>query len=307
MPRVILLTTDFSELSRRAFPHAVRLSRAMGLPIRLLNVFDTLASFDPLVPVPGSWQARIEDAALQHLTREAQPLRDAGAPVEVRFRLGLPALEILSDIEDEVGAVVMATHGHGGIRRLLLGSTSSKVLRRSPVPMLVVGPEAPDRDVTNILLPVDFSEVATGALPEAMALARGYSARVELYHAVVPQYSPLVVTGLGAEAGALEESHADRRVRTDASLAKLAESAAGFGVEVSTVVEEGSHAAESICSRAETSGAGLVIMPAHGTRGFSRLLLGSVTEEVAHRCRRPVLVLKPPRLGREGGGAGGHA
>ena len=55
-------------------------------------------------------------------------------------RLGNPAAEILDRLEEEpnIDLVVMATHGRGGVARLLMGSVTEKIIRSAPCPVLTL-------------------------------------------------------------------------------------------------------------------------------------------------------------------------
>lgn len=54
---------------------------------------------------------------------------------------GDPAKEILKFIEsEEIDMVIMGTHGRKGLEHVFFGSVAENVLRRSPVPVLVINP-----------------------------------------------------------------------------------------------------------------------------------------------------------------------
>lgn len=78
-------------------------------------------------------------AARESLEAEAQTLRQEGLSVEVATRTGVhPAEGILEYAQShEVDLIAMATHGRGGVSRLVLGSVADKVLRSGNVPVLL--------------------------------------------------------------------------------------------------------------------------------------------------------------------------
>jgi nucleotide-binding universal stress UspA family protein len=65
-----------------------------------------------------------------------------GCPNFVRRVLsGDPAVEILKTIEsDDIDLVIMGTHGYKGLEHAIFGSTAEKVMKQSPVPVMVVNP-----------------------------------------------------------------------------------------------------------------------------------------------------------------------
>jgi len=84
-----------------------------------------------------------------------------------------------------------------------------------------------------------------------------------------------------------EATHARRQ------LERLARSARGARVRVSTLVAEGP-AAAAIVNVAKTKRANLVVLGTHGRTGVQRFLIGSVAERVVRTAPCPVLVSGPP-------------
>lgn len=271
----ILVATDFSELARSAYPHAMRLAKAKGFDIHLAHIVNYLGP--QRHPMPGSWEEKATADLQQKLAEEVQSFRDKGIEATSLCRDGLPARELLRMLDGDHAFGVMATHRHGGFRSLLPGAVANKVIRHSSRPVMVVPEGADDVAVERMVMPVDFSELSTGAYDEALDLASAYGASLDLIHVALSGAA-------GADAEVAEQrSELEGRV----------EKAGARGVSATFHVEIGSEPAETICRYVQETGADLVVMPAHGYHGFSRLVLGSVTEEVIRDSRAPVLVLKP--------------
>lgn len=84
-----------------------------------------------------NWQ----DTVAVQLKRELSPLQKAGYDLSAVSCFGDPVNEIVRVIENKgIDLVAMATHGRTGLSRLLLGSVAEKILRRAPVPVLLVRP-----------------------------------------------------------------------------------------------------------------------------------------------------------------------
>ena len=76
-----------------------------------------------------------------YLEQKGSQLSDAGIKIEAEFavKAGEPAQNIIDYVmEHSISLVVMTTHGHGGIRRMFLGSVTDRVIRSCQVPVLVV-------------------------------------------------------------------------------------------------------------------------------------------------------------------------
>jgi nucleotide-binding universal stress UspA family protein len=145
-------------------------------------------------------------------------------------------------------------------------------------------------NVTRILCPTDFSEASDHAIDLAVVLAEAYGARIAAIHVAGAAVVPLEF-GLpsGGAPGDLEIDAL--RAKTEARLS--AASRVGVGVGVDVFVETGS-ATDRILGRAGALPADMIVMGTHGSSGFKRLVLGSVTERVLRQARCPVLTV-PPR------------
>lgn len=97
---------------------------------------------DPAIVPPVLDLDAEEEAARNLLDALADPLRARGAHVRTRVVIDVDAAHAILDAVNEAGADVisMATHGYRGVKRLVLGSVADKVLRHSPVPVLLVRP-----------------------------------------------------------------------------------------------------------------------------------------------------------------------
>ncbi|TMQ13132.1 MAG: universal stress protein [Deltaproteobacteria bacterium] len=137
---------------------------------------------------------------------------------------------------------------------------------------------------TNILVPIDFSPCAEHALDYACALAGKLGARIHLVNAIattLPELSialtdQMISTWRVNNAALLDKLVADRR------------SLATFG-EVMVIDDD---ARDAIVKAARSVRADLIIIGTHGRRGISRMLLGSVAEDVVRRAPCPVLAVR---------------
>ncbi len=131
----ILYPTDFSDNAEVAFAYLKEIVQAGAEKVTLLHIQDQiigkhlkdrLAEFN-----------RIDEERLSRLRDELLSTGRVTVNIEVRF--GLVAQEILNQIKSAgVSMVVMGTQGRGHIGEMFLGSVSNKVVRYSPVPVLLV-------------------------------------------------------------------------------------------------------------------------------------------------------------------------
>ena len=139
----IVLTTDLSPESERAFAPAILLAQKLSLPVALLAVVEEV----PFEATAGGMAAPVVDwaqiAGEWKKLAEAQAARLSG-DVAVRAVV-LEAADVphaIVEFAQREGAsyIAMATHGRRGIRRLLLGSVAEGVLRNSRVPVILYPP-----------------------------------------------------------------------------------------------------------------------------------------------------------------------
>lgn len=157
MSTAILLTTDFSECARSAYPFAARLAHALDLPIRLTHVIDTDSPIPEYpegahVALP-TWKLAIAEAVQHSLAKDAAALAAYDVLVEVHYRSGVPEYQLQTELAKDCAAVVLATHGYRGFRRAVLGSVTARLIEASNVSLLIVGKDMVDRPINRVLVP----------------------------------------------------------------------------------------------------------------------------------------------------------
>lgn len=145
--RRILFASDGSAAAGRAFVSALQLATLFGSELFLFGAVPTGAQgpHAPLAPRLDE-EERLLDAEEGTLRERLEVLagqaRERGVSASVLVTRHEHAATAIPEAAASLGAdlVVMATHGRGGVRRLLLGSVADKVLRTSPIPVLLSGP-----------------------------------------------------------------------------------------------------------------------------------------------------------------------
>jgi nucleotide-binding universal stress UspA family protein len=137
-PKVILHPTDFSESSKYAYQIALDLARQHEGTLLVLHVVQTLGPENvthgeaATQLEPESYQKRILDDL-----RKQVPPPGAGVTLQYLVAEGDPATAIEQvGREHRCDLIVMGTHGHTGLTRLLMGSTAEKVVRIASCPVL---------------------------------------------------------------------------------------------------------------------------------------------------------------------------
>lgn len=305
-PRHILFPTDFSTCAERAYLHAVLLARSFDARLHVVHVAE---------PDDPDWGwPDFNDTAPLEIT-EADIYADLGIPLPPPEALSAldridveieevesprPADAIVQYAEEEdIGLIVMGTHGRTGWRRGVLGSVAETVARYAPCPVLTVrSPEAieetdgvPPWPPQRLLLAVDLDQmdrISSEGLPLsaqwAAHLAGAYGAPLDIVYALTPR-TPVSLS---------EEEASRARSQARISLLALADAVSLIShspISLKVTVREGDpvEVIEAVAREDQTH---LLVMGSHGRVGVTRVLLGSVAETLMRRGMCPTLVVR---------------
>jgi nucleotide-binding universal stress UspA family protein len=127
LPARVLIPLDGSPLAEQILGPALDLARLLEVPCALLRVVE-----------PAGEPARQEAAA--YLAGVARRVRDCNPRVEIRVVAARGATDGILAESHAGDLVALATHGRGGLRRMLLGSVADEVIRAAPASVLVYHP-----------------------------------------------------------------------------------------------------------------------------------------------------------------------
>ncbi|TAK20782.1 MAG: universal stress protein [Chloroflexota bacterium] len=286
--RAILVPLDGSDLSERAIEAARRLAGAMSASIVLTRVVHASP------PEEHTRQAAAVEAAEKYLNDIAAGLRAQGEAAICEACAGDPAERIVEQAglwRAEI--IVMATHGRGGVGRLIHGSVADSVVRRSSVPILLVPARAEHHarlDGDSVVVAVDGSPFAEHALAHAAEMAREMVASLVITRAVF--WDPAPLHGLAPSLTTIDEMRDDAQQYVD----NLAAEVQRAGVDARGVVVVGP-TTHVILDEAESANAAVIVLATHGRGGLGRFAMGSIATEIVTHARRPVLLIHPLHAG----------
>ncbi|MGC8893799.1 MAG: universal stress protein [candidate division WOR-3 bacterium] len=284
----IIWTTDLSENAKASLPYAEEIASRFDADLILVHVILDIplfyASFigDSSAYLSAMERARAE--ASSEMENMARNLRNKGVAARIMLLEGSPYTEVVRFAETEgADLVVMSTRGISGLERLILGSTTEKVVRNSPCPVLTVHkqPELPLK-IRNILLLTDLSELSKKAFRPAVELTGAFGAKLTLLHVMEPGV-PL--------------SREDEKILADALVGVmngLLQDITGeeFRDEIERVVLKANDAAGGVARFCEENPVDLIVMATHGRTGLRKTLLGSVAEKILRNVEIPVLTVR---------------
>ncbi|HUP33418.1 MAG TPA: universal stress protein [Gaiellaceae bacterium] len=256
--------------------------------LRQTGVLALYALEVPTVPWPGLTglvgTAREEaNRVFGHAIEEAF----AGAMPEVPFERKVveksPA-HALVEAAAEADLLVVGSRGHGGFAGLLLGSVSQQCAHHAPCPVAIIREHVP-AERGSVLVGIDGSEDSKEALRWADEEARLRGATLLVLHAWAPGFQ--VGPGLMPMPLPVETLKADVEAFLDAVVVEV------LGEERASEVERRlveTPAAFGLVKAA--SPRDLIVVGSRGHGGFAGLLLGSVSQQVAHHATCPVVIAR---------------
>jgi universal stress protein A len=140
----ILVPTDFSAASEAAVRYAYELALALGARLHVLHVLENPfapgAFMEMYSPPPSDYFTELQRQTEEKLRTSLSEEQKTRVGAELSTRMGVPSSEILDRLDEQpaIDLVVMATHGRGGVARLVMGSVTDKVIRAAPCPVLTL-------------------------------------------------------------------------------------------------------------------------------------------------------------------------
>ena len=139
----ILVPLDFSDQAQVILDWASHLALEHGSQVVLVHAYHLPVEFQQLegAYLPPDFWSNVKAEAEESLARYAEPLRARGVPVEILVREGYPASVIVDEaVSQGADLIVIGTHGHSGLKHMLLGSIAERVVQKAPCPVLTVKP-----------------------------------------------------------------------------------------------------------------------------------------------------------------------
>lgn len=151
MYKKVMVPLDGSELAECVLPHVQKLAQNGGAAevvlFRVCEPAVILADYPP--DLQTKWEDHVKQE-MSHIQQQCQiylsaavkKLQGSGLKVSSDSAAGKPAETIVDyAVQNQVDLIVMATHGRSGVSRWAFGSTAERVVRSSPVPVMIIRPE----------------------------------------------------------------------------------------------------------------------------------------------------------------------
>jgi nucleotide-binding universal stress UspA family protein len=296
----ILVPLDGSELAEVALPYAEELARQLGSEITLVYISESVK--DSQEDLDQSYLQKIVKSVKERAARYSNtPGNTPAIKVKSVVLSGHPAGKIVEYAETEnIGLIVMSTHGRSGIQRWALGSVADKVMRAATKPVVLIRAQGSRSDIRaegllrKVVVPLDGSKEAEAVIPYIEELASKLKLGVILIQVLARGYETL-------------EGYfplTDRQIESDKAIATAYLNNLGAILNkkgITVITEERlsieiryGNAAEEIIKLADEKHVDIVAMTTHGRSGVGRRVIGSVAERILREGDTPLLLVRTP-------------
>ncbi len=283
----LLLATDGSEFSEGAIVGSIKLARQCSNRLAAISVIETNPELETIAP---QITEKAEKSAREHLESIQKRAKKDGVECNIIIRAGEDSYRYIVDeaAKNNISMIIMGRRGRSGLKRLMMGSVTSRVIGLAPCNVLVV-PEAARVEFKSIVVATDGSKYSLAAASEAIGLAKQNKSELTAISVVPSELmtpTDIDLTMTNKELISDKEMHeAEKNVKA------VKEAALKEDVAVKAFVMSG-RSADAIIEIARDKNADLIVLGSHGRTGLEKLLMGSVAERVIVLSSCAVLVVK---------------
>lgn len=268
----ILVPCDFSAQARSAFQTALTLAEAGGGEVHLLHVIEVPVLQDPLLmPVPAFEEGlfgELESKAREQFAKMTA-LAPAGVKIETKVLYGATYNMIRTYVREFfINLVVMGTRGASGVREMLVGSNTEKIVRQSPVPVIVVRNPIVKETIKNIVFPNSLE------LQKQEDLVQHVKGLQEFFGAT------LHIVWINTPSHFISDKQTKERLKTFVDRFMIR----NYTLNIFNDIYEES----GIVNFAHEIKGDMLAMGTHGRKGISHFFAGSVTEDVVNHIDLPI-------------------
>jgi nucleotide-binding universal stress UspA family protein len=272
----ILVPTDFSASAMQALQFAVDVATKSRGHIHMIHIVDLPLIKDsilsPTLYVADSIVKDSVEAAQKGFDKAIQKYKDKDVKITYSVEYGNPSMAILKLIEDQKSdLVVMGTKGASGLKEILVGSNTEKIVRGSKVPVISIPLGSKISTIKNIVFPNSLREENEALTLAVKAMQSFFKAKLHLVYVNTPALFKRDHETIG-------------RLRTYARRYMFKD------VEIHVYNDLSEQ--EGTMNFATEIGADMIAMGTHGRQGLGHLFSGSVAEDVVNHVKCPIWTLR---------------
>jgi nucleotide-binding universal stress UspA family protein len=272
----ILVPVDFSVPSLEAVKFAINIASKSKGEVKLVHIVELPVLYDSTLMPALSFEEVYYDDMRKSSEKQFDKIKAKLKTDNVKLRssvaFGNFTAKLLGEIAtSKADLVVMGTHGASGIREFIIGSNTEKIVRQSPVPVIVIKKAQKAEDIKDIVFAVSSTEEDEDLVQEIKQLQDFFKAQLHLVFINTPALF-----------------RRDSKTIPELKLFAKRFMLKNFTLNVFNDLNE----EDGLKNFAEMKKAGLIAMATHGRRGLAHLMSGSVTEDVVNHIDCPIWTYK---------------
>ena len=270
----ILVLTDFSTQAENALKVAAQLAKKYNCQLHMLHILevpmhtvDALSTYNNLPE--AMFFMKLAHKRFEEL-RVKDYLKDLVIHEHVEFH------EIFKGVfhvckKQHIDLVVMGSNGANGLKEILIGSNTEKVVRTSETPVLVIKNEHKIFKTKQFVFASDFHLESIKPFEKAIAFANIFGSKLHLLMVNTPNHF-------------ITSSEAQNRIQSFIKNIKITNYTVNIYNDVT--IETG------IMNFSQSIKADVIGMSTHGRQGISHFFNGSISEDLVNHAKRPVITFK---------------
>jgi nucleotide-binding universal stress UspA family protein len=279
----ILWATDFSNESRFCLPYIKIFSSALKTKNHALYVLPKFSDwvYETAFASDEELLKTIEKTREHSIEKIIDTSKQSNVTFEPHFIEGrITSEEIIKFAGGKkVDLIFAGRRGISEIEEILIGSTTSRLIRNSDIPVLVIPQNRQVSKIEKILCPIDLSESSTMELEYAISLSRQLQAKLEVIHV--------------AEFFSYKIPVFKKDLLIDKISEKIQKIAGENKYKIENIIYETGEPAKKIIEVAKANKTDIITMATHQRKGLEKFFLGSISEKVIMYSDIPVLILPP--------------
>ncbi|WP_299365621.1 universal stress protein [Winogradskyella sp.] len=273
----IIVPIDFSEHSEFALEAAANLAQKYGSELFVLHMLELsnaiLVSDENSINEEAVFYLKLAEQKFEAFLNKPYLDGIKITPIVKHFKVWSEVNEVANKYDANL--IVMGSHGASGVKEVLVGSNTEKVVRHADVPVLVIKHNPILLDFENGVFASDFSEEAITPYLNARVTFKKLGAKMHLVYVNAP------------DGNFKSSTEIDKRVslflkKADGDLDNLD----SVHIVSDYSIEKG------ILNFANNIGADLIAVATHGRKGLAHFFEGSISEDIANHSTLPVMTFK---------------
>ncbi|WP_299107161.1 universal stress protein [uncultured Winogradskyella sp.] len=273
----IIVPIDFSEHSEFALEAAASLAQKFGSELIVLHMLELsnaiISSASDTLSQEAVFYLKLAEQKFEGFLDKPYLENIKLTPIVKHFKVWSEVNDVAT--EHNASLIIMGSQGASGLKEVLIGSNTEKVVRHSDVPVLVIKHNPILLDFENVVFACDFSEEAVDPYLNAKTTLDKLGAKMHLVYVNSPD-------GNFKSSSEIDKKVADFLKKADGNLDSLNT----VNVVSDYSIEKG------ILNFANVIGADLIAVATHGRKGLSHFFEGSVSEDIANHSTLPVMTFK---------------